>query len=73
MSRKAKYFSNFKSKKDYVIYSCAFWCYGLATENEYKEFGEDENDMDWIFNFYDKFISTLDPNTLLTIYEAKEL
>lgn len=73
MSRKTKYFSNFKSKKDYVIYSCAFWCYGLATENEYKELGENGNDMEWIFNFYDKFISPLDPNTLLTIYEAKEL
>lgn len=73
MSRKTEYFKSFKNKKDYVEYSCSFWCYGVATEKEYKEMTDAIEDKYWIANFFEKYIAPLSDDTLLTIYEAHSI
>lgn len=73
MSNKTRYFSNFKNKEEYVKYSCSFWCYGVATEDYYKELDDREGSQKWINSFYDDFIVPLSDDTLLTIYEAKSI
>lgn len=74
MKNKIDYFTvNFKDKDEYVKHSCSFWCYGVATKDWYKEIDYTISDKDWVANFYDRFIKTLDENELLTIYEVKAI
>ena len=74
MKNKTDYFTeNFKDKDEYIKHSCSFWCYGVATNDWYKEVDYTISDKEWVSTFYDKFIKTLDNNELLTIYEVKGL
>ena len=73
MSNKKDYFLKFHSKEEYVTFNCAFWCYGVATEEKYEELGQTGTDIDWVTNFYNRFIAELPDDTLLTIYEAKSI
>ena len=71
MKNRIQYFNNFKDKDEYVKYSTAFWTYGIATEEKYEEMGKDE--MDWINNFYDRYIKPLPEDTRLTLYEVQNI
>lgn len=72
MSNKTEYFKNFKSKDEYVKHSCSFWCYGVAMDEKYESIDDYKTrDIEWIENFYDKYIKDLSDDTLLTIYEVK--
>lgn len=74
MKNKTEYFTvNFKDKEEYVRHSCSFWCYGVATDEWYKEVDYTISDKEWVSTFYDKFIKTLNKDELLTIYEVKGL
>ena len=74
MHTKVDYFKdNFKNKDEYVHHSCSFWCYGVATSDEYKELDYTISDTEWIRTFYDKFIVPLDGEQRLTIYEVRSL
>ncbi len=74
MKNRIKYFENFKTKEEYVLYSTAFWTYGIASADKYEEIGmNNETDIKWVCDFYDKYIKNLDENTRLTLYEVQGL
>ena len=73
MSNRKEYFAQFKDKEQYVRHSTSFFTYGVATSKEYHEVDYTVSDMDWVSNFYDKYIKTLDGNPLLSIYEVHAL
>lgn len=69
MKDKSAYFSNFKNKEDYVTYSTSYWNYAVVNKDGWVDM-VNEDERKWINNFYDRFIATLDPNDLVTIYEC---
>lgn len=71
MGGKDKYFSNFKTKEEYVGHCSAFWCYSIINENGYTECNG--RDIDWTNNFYEKYIKPLSSDTLITLYEIQTL
>lgn len=72
MSSKKKYFSNFKSKEEYVAYSTAYWTYAIVDENGWSDVDTvcNGNINKWIAGFYDKYVKKLSDDVLLTIYEC---
>lgn len=74
MKNRINYFTdNFKSKEEYLKHSCSFWCYGVATNEWYKEIDYTISDIEWTSTFYDKYIKTLKGDEVLTLYEVKAL
>lgn len=69
MKDKLAYFSNFKNKEDYVTYSTSYWNYAFVNKDGWVDM-VNEDERKWINNFYDRFIATIDPNDLVTIYEC---
>ena len=69
MRNRQAYFSNFKSKEEYVIYSTAFWASAFVTDEEWIGIEPETDSYEWISNFYDRFIKPLPGNTLLTVFE----
>ena len=70
MKDKEAYFSNFKSKEDYVTYSTAYWNYAYADENGWVDVDDNGNEEKWINEFYSRFVENLKPNDLVTIFEC---
>ena len=71
MKDKLAYFSNFKSKEEYVNYSTKYWNYAFVDKNGWIDidtYGGDEKE--WINTFAERFIDKLKPNDLVTIYEC---
>lgn len=71
MKDKLTYFSNFKNKEEYVNYSTRYWNYAFVDKNGWVDvdsYGGDEKE--WINTFFERFISKLNPNDLVTIYEC---
>ena len=69
MKDKTTYFSNFKDKEDYVTYSTSYWNYAFVNKDGWVDMSN-ENEKKWITSFQDRFVKTLDPNDLVTIYEC---
>lgn len=68
------YVAQFKTKERFAKYYSAFWCYGVATSDEYVEYSDLTSDsIDWANNFYDRFIVPLSDDTMLSLYEAKHI
>ena len=72
MHDKQAYFSNFKSKEDYVIYSTSYWNYAFVDEEGWHDMDNTCNgdEKKWISEFYNRFIEPLPGETLLTILEC---
>ena len=71
MKNRTAYFGAFGSKSDYVAMSTAFWCYAFVSDkNGWTEFGHSDNQVEWVKNFYKKFVKNLPDSTLLTLYEC---
>lgn len=71
MKDKLTYFSNFKDKEDYVTYSTSYWNYAFVDKNgwiDVDKYGGDEKE--WINTFHERFLTNIDPNELITIYEC---
>ena len=73
MKDKTAYFSNFKSKEDYVTYSTSYWNYAYADINGWIDVDDEGDEMKWIKNFYSRFIKNLNPNDMGTIVECSRL
>lgn len=73
MANRTEYFAQFKDREQYVKHSTAFFTYGVATEEWYKEVDYSISDMDWVSGFYDRFIKNLEGDPLLSIYEVRSL
>lgn len=71
MKNRTAYFGAFGNKSDYVTMSTAFWCYAFVSDkNGWTEFGHSDNQVEWVKNFYKKFVKNLPDSTLLTLYEC---
>lgn len=70
MINREAYFENFKDKDDYVIRNSAYWNYAYLDENGWKDIDDSKmKDADWIKNFYKNFITKLNPDDRVTIFE----
>lgn len=70
MKNQKKYFSRFKNKDEYVIHNCAYWNYAFLSEEGWIDLDDAKSDMVWISEFFDKFITNLNPNDKVTIFEC---
>lgn len=70
MGDKIGYFSNFKTKEDYVNYSTSYWNYAYVDEKGWVDINSEQNEKEWINKFYDRFIKVLLPNDKVTIFEC---
>lgn len=71
MKERLLYFLSFESKEKYVASSTAFWAYAFLSEDTgWVEMDDTVNQIQWITNFYNRFIVPLDNNTRLTIFEC---
>lgn len=72
MGDKKVYFSNFKSKEDYVMYSTAYWNFAYVDENGWKDADNTCNgdETEWIRSFYQRFIEHLKDDDMITIFEC---
>ena len=66
-----RYFDGFESLEDYVNYCCSYWCYAYLDENGWQD-ADDHKNYQWITEFYDKFVKSLPPDSLITIYECSK-
>jgi hypothetical protein len=69
MGNKQNYFSNFKTKDEYVGHCSAFWTYAIATKDKYVECNG--RDVDWTNNFYESNIKHLSDDTVISLYEIQ--
>lgn len=71
MKNRTMYFQNFKDKDTYVSWSTSFWGYAFVDQNGWYDIDSEKmNQIDWVNNFYEKFIHNLPQNTLITVYEC---
>ena len=70
MANRTEYFMNFRDKKEYTDYSTSYCERAVITpDGNYRTNTFAERHVDWVLNFYDRFIKGLDGNPLLAIYE----
>jgi hypothetical protein len=69
MGNKQAYFSNFKSKEHYVNYSTAYWNFAYVDDKNWFDITQIDESA-WIEHFYDRFITQLKPDDLVSIYEC---
>lgn len=73
MSNRLSYFQQFEDKETYVRHSTSFFTSDVATSEAYYGVDYTISDIDWVAQFYDKFIKPLEGNPLLSIYEIRSL
>jgi hypothetical protein len=64
------YFLNFEGREHYIASNTAFWGLAFVDANGWHELSPADKQFDWVIGFYDRFISPLPDDTLLTIYEC---
>lgn len=70
MKDKTTYFSSFKNVDEYVAHNCSFWHYAFLDENGWVDIDDGYKSIDWVIDFYEKFISRLKPTDKITIFEC---
>lgn len=70
--RRNDYFANFKNADEYIKHNCSFWCYGVATNDDYT-CADTSDPIKWTGDFFDRFVKGLSDNERLSIYEIKLL
>lgn len=73
MKNKTKYFCNFKNKEAYVIYNCAYWNYAFLDKNGWHDLDDEGKELEWIETFFERYISTLSANDIISIYECSKM
>ena len=72
MKDNQSYFEKFETKENYVASNTAFWGYAFLSDKTGWVDAEEEEQFEWMKNYYDMFIKPLPDDTLLTIYECKK-
>lgn len=72
MKDKEGYFSNFKDKEAYVIYSSSYWNYAYVDDDGWHDMDSDcnGNEMEWITNFFEKYVKNIKPTDKVSIFEC---
>ncbi len=73
MSNRLSYFQQFENKEAYVRHSTSFFTSDVATSEAYYGVDYTISDIDWVAQFYDRFIKDLKDNPLLSIYEIRAI
>lgn len=70
MVNREAYFAQFKDKETYVAHNAAYWNYAYLDENGWIDIDDEKGkDIDWISNYYKRFISKLKGTDRVTIFE----
>jgi len=70
MMNKQVYLSKFKNKEAYVAHNSAYWNYAYLDKNGWIDIDDEGiKDIDWIQNFYNRFVKPLKPQDRVTIFE----
>lgn len=72
MKDNVNYFNKFKNVDEYVVHNCAYWNYAFLDKNGWKDLDDGGSDVEWIATYFDKFLSNIDENELITIYECSK-
>ena len=67
------YLSKFKSADEFVAHNCAYWNYAYLDENDWYDVDVYGDEIKWVSEFYDRFISKLKDDDLVTIFEYSVL
>ena len=70
MKNRKDYFNFFKTKENYVKHNTSFWGFAFVDENGWYEMDDNISQIEWVNNFYEKFIVPLPEDTLISIYEC---
>jgi hypothetical protein len=70
MKDNVNYFANFKNVDEYVIHNCAYWNYAYLDKDGWQDMDDDKDYSSWISTFFDKFVTKLNPNDKITIFEC---
>lgn len=70
MKDKDGYFKSFKNKDEYVAHNCAYWHYAFLSKDGWFDLDDGHKSIDWVINYFDKFISNLNPTDKITIFEC---
>lgn len=65
----SNYFKGFKNKTEYVEYSTSFFTNAILINNKWIDM-EYSDSMDWVINFYDRYVLNIKKDELITIYEC---
>jgi hypothetical protein len=69
MGDKQAYFSKFHNKDHYVRYSTAYWNFAYVDGDNWFDMSEIDESA-WVEHFYDRFVTKLKPDDLVSIYEC---
>lgn len=69
IKKQKKYYNTFKNMDEFVTYNASYWNYAFVTEDKWIDADGYQN-FEWIKNYYERFIKTLDKNAQITIYEC---
>ena len=74
MKNRKAYFEFFGDKETYIISNTAFWGYAfLSNETGWVELESTMSQLEWVKQFYDKFIEPLSDDTRISVYECTRL
>lgn len=74
MKERKKYFEFFGDRETYIINSTAFWGYAFLSEKTgWVELEKNMSQIEWVKNFYDRFILPLDDNERISVYECTRI
>lgn len=63
------YFKGFKDKCEYINYSTSFFTNAILINNKWIDM-EYSDDIDWVINFYDRYISNIKKDETITIFQC---
>lgn len=69
MSKYGQYFTQFKNKEEYTIFSCSFFTNAVILNDKWYDMDSFDNKI-WVSQFYNNFILPLPDKTKITIYEC---
>lgn len=73
MGNMREYFMFFGDKETYASHCSAFWGYAFLNEDgQWSDLSFEISQIDWVLNYYKKFIEPLPDNMLLTVFECRK-
>ena len=71
MKNRRAYFEHFGTRENYVVSNVAFWGYAFLSEKTgWVELEDNVDQIEWVRDFYTRFIEPLDDDTLITVCEC---